>query len=192
MHYERYTDDQWQIEEALKICRALWRQDKLRQEDWEERKKVLSDIVRNHYYNNYGCYKAMKELSEKLCFSKEEFLAFADILDKSGWYGKEAAYLYYKYGRDDKYTAYLERESKNYIDLMNYYEEQKNFKDARRVAEQALEKCRENLTAIFIYLLSDAKKNGDNERYKKLYSSAKRRKGADIGKIDYAIGVRFR
>jgi len=33
----------------------------------------------------------------------------------------------------------------------------------------------------------DAKKNGDEVRYKKFYSSAKRRRGADMIQIDEAL-----
>ena len=52
------------------------------------------------------------------------------------------------------------------------------------MAEQGLEKCKNKLTDIFIYLLMDAKKNEDEGRYQKFYSSAKRRRGADIIRID--------
>ena len=39
----------------------------------------------------------------------------------------------------------------------------------------------------FIYLLMDAKKNEDEDRYKKFYSSAKRRHGADIIRINETL-----
>ncbi len=71
--------------------------------------------------------------------------------------------------------------------LMNYYKEHDDFDGARWVAEQALEKCKEDLTDIFIYLLNDAEKREDKDRYKKLYNSAKRRRRVDITRIAQAL-----
>jgi len=39
------------------------------------------------------------DLSNELCVKADEFLAFADIMDNFGYYKKEAAHLYHKYGR---------------------------------------------------------------------------------------------
>jgi len=188
---ERYIDDQWEIEEIWNICNALLKTNKLGQEDWELRKNILSDIILHHYYDDYGCYDPMFDLSNALCVNVDEFLVFADIMDSSGYYKKEAANLYHKYGRDDKYVSYLEthlgKESETYVALMNYYKEHYNLDGARRVAEQALEKCKDDLTDAFIYLIVDAEKREDKEKYKKLYSSAKRRRLADITRIDQAL-----
>ena len=190
LRYERYIDDQWQIDEVWKICEALCRREELQQEPWEVRRKVLSDIMENDYYDYYGCGDPTGDLSKKLCVTKQEYLALADIMDRT-YHSREAADLYHKYGRDDKYVSYLEdnlgKKSEIYIELMNYYREQGDFENARRVAEQALVKCRDNLTEIFIYLLEDAKEKGDKDKYNKLYASAKRRRGADINWIDRAL-----
>ena len=49
----------------------------------------------------------------------------------------------------------------------------------------------DDLTDIFIYLLTDAQKNKDEGRYKKFYSSAKRRRCVDITRIAQALnGIR--
>lgn len=56
-----------------------------------------------------------------------------------------------------------------------------------QAAEQGLEKCKDDLTDIFIYLLTDARERGDKERYKKLYSSAKRRRAVDIARVNEAL-----
>ena len=115
------------------------------------------------------------------------------IYVKEGFYDirKSAAHLYHKYGRDDKYVSYLEthlgKKSETYVALINYYKEHDNFDGACRVAEQALEKCKDDLTDSFIYLLVDAEKREDKDKYKKLYSSAKRRRLADINRIDQAL-----
>jgi len=191
LRFERYIDDQWEIGEVWKICEALIRRGKFEQEDWELRKKILSDMIRHDYYNSYGCYDPMLDLSEKICTKPEEFLACAEIMEESGYYEKKAAELYHKYGRDDKYVSYLEthlgKESETYVALIEYYKEHNNFDRARQVAEQGLEKCKDDLTDIFIYLLMDAKKNEDEGRYKKFYSSAKRRRGSDIVRIDETL-----
>jgi len=36
-------------------------------EDWTLRKNILRDIVNNGYYDYYGCYDPLFELSEKFC-----------------------------------------------------------------------------------------------------------------------------
>lgn len=191
LSYEKYIDDQPEIDEIQDICEALIRHGQLGQEDWKVRKKVLSDIIQNQYYEYYNCGDIMEELAEKLCTNREEHLICADIMDATDSYKEKAAYLYYKYGKDDKYVSYLEahlgRESKEYAALITYYQEHCCQEDARRVAELGLERCREDLTAIFICLLSEAYKRGDQNRYKKLYASAKRRKHVDIEKINKVL-----
>lgn len=133
----------------------------------------------------------MFDLANELCMKADESSVFADIMDDSGYYKKEAAHLYHKYGRDDKYVSYLEthlqKESETYVELINYYKEHDNFDGAHRVAEQALGKCKDDLTDAFIYLLVDAEKRKDKDKYKKLYSSAKRRRLADVNRIDQAL-----
>lgn len=173
------------------MCNELLETNKLGKEDWELRKNILSDIILHNNYNSYGCYDPMFDLSNELCVKPEEFLALADIMDSSGYYKKEAAHLYHKYGKEDKYVSYLEthlgKESKTYVALINYYKEHDNFDGACRVAEQALEKCKDDLPEAFIYLLVDAKKREDKDKYKKLYSSGKRRCLAYINRIDQAL-----
>ncbi len=191
LRYEPYIDDQWEIEEIWKISEALIKRDKIEQEDWELRKNILDDIIKHNYYDCYGCCDPMLELSEKMCIKPEEFLSFAEILEESGYYEKKAAYLYHQYGRDDKYVSYLEthleKKSETYIALIEYYKEHNNLDRARWVAEQGLGKCKDDLTDIFIYLLTDAQKNTDEGRYKKFYSSAKRRRSVDLTRISQAL-----
>lgn len=191
LSYERYIDDQLEIDEVWEICGALVRRGGLEEEDWEIRKKVLRDMVFHEYYDCYGCYDPVKELAEKLYVTPEETLEFADMLNERGCYAREAADLYRQYGRTDKYVQYLEthldKTSREYVELMQYHDNDGNKAGAREVAKQGLEKCRDDLTELFIFLLQDAKSCGDEERYKKLYASAKRRKKADIGRINEKI-----
>ncbi|MDO4336889.1 MAG: hypothetical protein Q4C91_02245, partial [Eubacteriales bacterium] len=160
----------------------------LEEENWEIRKKVLKDMVSHEYYDCYGCYDPVKDLAEKLHVTQEEKLEFADILNESGYYAREAADLYRQYGRTDKYVRYLEthldKASREYVELAQYYYGNGNEAGAREIAEQGLAKCRDDLTELFIFLLQDAKSCGDEERYKKFYASAKRRKKADIVRIN--------
>lgn len=188
LRYERYIDDQWEIEEIGNICEALVRRDRFGEEDWKLRKKVLEDIVGHDYYNDYGCYDAMSALAGKLCISEQEYLEYADILNQYRGYEKEAAELYKKYGNIKKYVLYLEshleKSSEEYVELARYYDSIGNDEEARTIAEQGLEKCKDDLTELFVYLLQDAKKYGDEVRYKKYYASAKRRKRVEIGRIN--------
>lgn len=191
LSYEKYIDDQPEIDEIQNICEALIRHGQLEQEDWDIRKKVLKDIIYNKYYDDYCCSDVMEELAKKLCTNRNEYLFLADIMDASGSYKEDAAYLYHKYGRDDKYVSYLEshlgRRSKDYSALITYYQEHQQQDEAQRVAELGLANCKEDLTDIFICLLLSARKNGDQKHYQKLYASAKRRKHVDVEKINKVL-----
>jgi len=191
LRHEDVISEQWEIGEMQKICDGLLKKAYLGEEEWKLRKKVLIDIVQHRYYEKYCCGERMSELSGRLCVRKEEFIAFADILNQNNSYQEKAAELYHQYGQDDKYINYLEthlwKQAKTYVNLMNCYRKRGDFEKARKVARQGLEQCRDNLTDLFIYLLIDARENGNMDDYKKLYASAKRRKGADIVKIDKTL-----
>ena len=193
LSYETYIDDQPEQDEIRSICEALLASNQLEAEQWEIRRSVIEDIVSNGYFHRYGCDDCMEELTEKLCTSKEEHLARAGILEHAhyGNYREKAAYLYHQYGRDDKYVSYLEenlgRKSKEYTALIAYYRENGQKEEACRVARLGLERCKEDLTDCFICLLLQAREDRDEERFKKLYASAKRRKMWDIQRVNAAI-----
>ena len=193
LRYENVITGQWEVEEIQKICRRLAETEGLDKEDWELRKKVLSNLACHQFYEKVGCKEMLSELSERLCVRKEEFLEYADLLSRFSRYEyeKKAALLYHQHGREDKYITYLEthlgKEGKTYAALMDCYQRQGNLDGARKIAREGLEQCRDELTDLFIWLLADARRNGDANSYKKLYLSAKRRRGADIKKIDMAL-----
>lgn len=191
LSYERYIDDQPEQEEIRDICEELLQSDQLTDESWKIRWEVLNDIISNDYYYEYGCDDCMEELSEKLCANKAECLELADMIERVGHYREKAARLYHRCGRDDKYVSYLEKNlgkrSKEYAALVTYYRENGKKEEACRVARLGLEKCREDLTDCFICLLLNAKETDDQEQFQKLYASAKRRKHADILRINAAI-----
>lgn len=115
---------------------------------------------------------------------------------KHGGIKKEAGDLYRQYGMTEQYICYLERnldrESEYYVELIQCYCKNGNIEKVRQTAELGLDQFRDDLTALFIFLLQDAKNNGDKETYKKLYASAKRRKKADMVRIDEVVGKIFR
>ena len=66
--------------------------------------------------------------------------------------------------------------------LIEYY------KDADRekavcIAKYAIQRCKIDQTSFFLFLLQDAKDNGDEQRFKKLMQSARRRKAVNMEKI---------
>ncbi len=191
LNYYRYIDDQLEIDEIWEICEMLVNQIDFSQEDWCLRRKILRDMVENTYYDYYGCSDPMYNLEKRLCITENEFLEYADILNEFEYCKEKAARIYHQYGRDEKYVLYLEshlaKESSIYEELIGYYTEHGNKTRALEVAEQALVRCKDDLTNIFIYLLTDAKENGEGDRYKKFYSSAKRRRVVNISKIDKAL-----
>lgn len=190
LSYERYIDDQLEIDEVWRISEALIKRGRFEEEDWKLRKEILREVISNDYYDRYGCYDPIKELAEKLYITEKETLEFADLLNKQGTYARQAADLYRQYGRIDKYVQYLEthldRSSKEYVELIQCYCDTGDEAGARKIAEQGLKQCKDDLTELFIFLLREAKASGDEERYKKVYASAKRRKMVDIHRIESA------
>ncbi len=191
LSYERYIDDQLEIDEVWDICQALIKRGKFEEEDWRLRKEILCEIIAHDYYDCYGCYDPIKELSEKLYISDVEVLEFADLLNKYDRYAEKAAEIYHKYGKTGKYVKYLEthlgKTAKEYIALIQCYCDAGNEAEAREIAERGLKQCKDDLTELFIFLLKDAKVCGDGERYKKLYASAKRRRMVDISRVNVAV-----
>lgn len=191
LSYERYIDDQLEIDEVWNICRALIKRGRFEEEDWKLRKKILREMITHDYYDCYGCYDPIKELAEKLYITDEETLEFADLLNECGLYARQAADIYRQYGRNDKYVRYLEthlnKSSKEYVELTQYYHDSGNESGAREIAERGLKQCKDDLTDLFVFLLQDATACGDEERYKKFYASAKRRKMVDTVRLNKVI-----
>lgn len=173
------------------ICQALIRRGKFEEEDWKLRKEILSEMIAHHYYDQYGCYGPIKELSEKLYITDAEVLEFADLLNKYDRYAKKAAAIYRQYGKMDKYVQYLEthlgKTAKEYVELTQCYCDAGNENGAREIAERGLKQCKDDLTELFIFLLKDAKACKNEERYKKLYASAKRRRKVDISRVNVSV-----
>lgn len=186
-------DDQLEIDEVWNICQALIKRGKFEEEDWTLRKGILCDMIAHDYYDCYGCYDPIQELSEKLYITDEEEMEFADLLNEYDRYAKKAAEIYRKYGKMNKYVQYLEthlgRKAKEYIELIRCYCDAGNSTGAREVAERGLKQCKDDLTELFIFLLKDAKVCGDGERYKKFYASAKRRRMVDISRVNVCLGI---
>lgn len=104
---------------------------------------------------------------------------------------REAADLYREHGRMEQYVHYLETHlgkfSKEYLELIEYYCTVGDESKARHVAREGLKNCKDDLTELFIFLLQDAKKYGEDEEYKKLYASANRRNKANIVRINKSL-----
>lgn len=185
------VDDQPGIDTMFDICDEILEMKKIEQINWELRRKILGDIITHDYYDIFGCYDIMQLVADKLCTNQEEYLGYADLLDATYVYKEKAAYLYHQYGNDDKYISYLEnylgKACKEYNALITYYKEHDQEEDAKRIALQGLENCKDDLTEIFIFLLLDAEKQNDKKQFDKLYASAKRRKYVDIMKINQEL-----
>ena len=190
LSYEPYIDDQFEIEEVWEICKELTENHTFEGESWSLRKRILEDLVRNDYYDYYGCGDPLGDLAKKLYITDEETREFAEILNQYGK-ARAAADLYRKLGEREKYVAYLEthlgKGCREYLELIECYQESGNESGTREAAEQGLKKCTDDLTDLFIFLLLDAREQEDEDRYKKLYASAKRRRRANIVRVDKAL-----
>lgn len=191
LSYEPYIDDQPEIDEIWKICSALAKRGQLVQEDWKLRKEILRSIIENEYYDYYGCYDPMMELAEKLYTTPKEHFEVAHIMEQYKGFEEQAAQIYRQFGQEDKHVSYLEmhldKKKENYLALLQYDQEHGNRERAMRTARLALEKCKDDLTDFFVFLLREAKAEGDEAEYKKLYNSAKRRRNVQLGVIEEAL-----
>ncbi len=188
LSYEPYIDDQIEIDEIWKICEALIKRGRFDEESWKVKEEILTEIYKNYFYDAYGCYNPMEDLSNAICSSTEEKLKKAAIMSQfQGIIGKKAAKLYYELGQEEKGVAYyekhLEKEKEAYEMVMNYYKE-RNPKRAKEVAEQALAKCKDDQTPFMIYLMEEARKAEDEVLFNKLKLSAHRRRTVDVKKVD--------
>ncbi|MDD4439826.1 MAG: hypothetical protein PHS04_17600 [Tissierellia bacterium] len=194
LSYEPYIDDQLEIDQIWNICEALVRHLKNNSESWDIRKRVLQDIVDNDGYDYYGCIDPMTDLLEVLCNTGEEYLDKADIMMKnsSREYQKQAAKIYYEYGHDEEYVLYLKRNIAKsadvYLELIEYYDSHNNTDEAIKVANEALDKCRDSKTTeIFIFLIKEAYKSGNKTEATKLYRRAKQRKNVLTSELSKAF-----
>ena len=168
LDYEPYIDDQVEIE-------------------------VLQEIIQGEYFDEYGVFDPMKNLFFSLCITKEERISSADMCFQYGsdYMKKEGARIYLKNGKPEKYYEYLERclskDGKLYAELVEYYKD-KDYKKALEIAELAMKKCKENLTAIVIFLLQDAENKGDNAKFARLMKSAKLRYAINYSEVLSVMG----
>lgn len=110
LEYEPYIDDQLEIDEIWNICDKLVKERKLKEESWELRKKILSEIIVGEYFDHYGVYDPMKDLFSALCFTQKEKQECADLIYKIGsdYMKADGAKLYKECGKPEKYYEYLE------------------------------------------------------------------------------------
>lgn len=183
---EKYIDDQVQIGQIWDIVEALLRHGGFEKESWEVKSHILEDIYKNDLYDCYGISDPMDDLVNAMCTSREENLKRADIMMKAGL-GSLAAKLYRECGDDDRCAEYFEKhlgkEEEPYEIMIDYYKE-RNYEKAVEIANQAIQKCRIDQTPFFIFLLQDAKENGNETAFKKLIQSARRRQAVKSEEID--------
>ena len=188
LSYEPYMDDQMEMEEIYLIIEDLIQCGGFEQEPWEVKEHILSEIYQNNYYVDYCVEDPMEELAAAVCSTREEQLKLADLMMQidDDEIRQEAAQLYRQFGDLEHcaryYEGYQGKEQEPYEILIEYY------KDADRekavcIAEYAIQHCKIDQTSFFLFLLQDAKDNGDEQRFKKLMQSARRRKAVNMEKI---------
>lgn len=193
LDYEPYIDDQVEIEEIWNICEDLIKSGKIEDTSWNIRRAILQEIIQGEYFDEYGVFDPMKNLFFSLCITKEERISSADMCFQYGsdYMKKEGARIYLKNGKPEKYYEYLERclskDGKLYAELVEYYKD-KDYKKALEIAELAMKKCKENLTAIVIFLLQDAENKGDNAKFARLMKSAKLRYAINYSEVLSVMG----
>ena len=188
LSYEPYMDDQLEIEEIYLIIEDLIQRGEFEQEPWEVKEPILSQIYQNNYYTDYCVEDPMEELAAAICSTREEQLKCADLMMQidDDEIRRKAAKLYRQVGDLEQCARYYEdyqgKEAEPYEILIEYYKDADREK-AVRIAESAIQRCKIDQTSFFLFLLQDAKDTGDEQRFKKLMQSARRRKAVNMEKI---------
>lgn len=186
---EPYIDDQFQIEEIWNIVDALLKRGGFEKEPWEVKEHILEEIYENDYYDYYGVYDPMKDLANAICSSKKENLKRAEIMMKAGrgYLGADAAKLYRELGEVEKCAEYFEnhlgKEEEPYAILIDFYKD-RDYEKAVEIANLAIQKCKQDQTPFFIFLLQDARDREDEVMFKKLMQSAHRRRAVNSAEVD--------
>lgn len=188
LSYEPYMDDQMEMEEIYLIIEDLIQCGGFEQEPWDVKEHILSEIYQNNYYVDYCVEDPMEELAAAICSTREEQLKRADLMMQidDDEIRQEAAQLYRQFGDlvhcARYYEGYQGKEAEPYEILIEYYKDADHEK-AVCIAEYAIQRCKIDQTSFFLFLLQDAKDNGDEQRFKKLMQSARRRKAVNMEKI---------
>lgn len=182
--------DSWEAGEIHKICQELLDRERPEEQPWELRRSFFDLLLRLRNFRNHE-FEDLQKLFLKMCTTSREFLEYAQVLEKYG-YEKQAADLYHEYGRNDKYCQYLEKnwgnKSQPYAELIQNYVQSGNWDKACEIARKGIDNCKkDDQTEFFIILLKNAKKRRDEQEYKELYASAKRRKYVDNSRIQRAL-----
>lgn len=189
LYCERFIDDQYELEEIDDIVNEVLQNENTREESWEIRSEILRDIYDHHFYKSLCIYESMEKLFEGLCYTDDEHLQKIEMMVSldGGIVNDKTAKLFAQYGKFDKALAYYENNLYSRIEpyefLMNYYKEIE-FQKAVEYATLAKENCKDDLTLPYLILIEDALRREDTNEYKKLISSAKRRKCVDYLKIE--------
>jgi len=188
LDYEPYIDDQFELSMIWDICEEMIQSGSLKNESWDVRKRILTDIIENAYYEEYSVYDPIYDLFQALSFTTEEKIWCADTIYEVGpaFIYAEAARIYKDNGKPEKYYAYLEsilaKDSEPYKELVDYYKDSDADK-AKGIAELAMKKCTNDLTDIAVFLLIDAAKSHDEAAYNKLMKSAKLRRTVHYDRV---------
>lgn len=186
---EPYIDDQIEINQIWDIAEALIKRGRFDEEPWAVKEEIIIEMLECEFFDEFGACDPMKDLMHAMCVSGEEKRQCAELLMRTGSYfsQKEAAKLYKELGETEKYISFYEKNfgktAKPYQIVADYYKD-KDIQKTLEVSRLAIEKCREDLTQFFIYLLEDARDRGDEESFQKLMKSARRRGNVSTGTIE--------
>ncbi|MBP3279172.1 MAG: hypothetical protein J6M44_09485 [Butyrivibrio sp.] len=189
-----YIDDNIEITYVWNICDELIESGNLGKESWELRKKIIKDIIKNHYYDEYSVDDPLEQLMHAMCTNKKEKLECAEMLLNSGYSYLvfDGAKIYKELGQPGKYykmmEKYLSSNPREYLELIEYYKDT-DLDKACEIAERGLKKCYQNRTEFLICLIQRAKDKGDEEQYYKLLRGARLRSYVDVGEIYEKFGV---
>ena len=170
------------------ICEELLQSGSLKNESWDVRKKILTEIIENAYYEEYSVYDPICDLFLGLAFTTEEKLWCADTIFRIGpsFILENGARIYKENGKPEKFYDYIEstlsKDSKPYLELINYYENS-DLNKAIEIAKLAMKRCTNDLTEIVIFLLMDAVRKNDDDEYNKLVKSAKLRRSINYTRV---------
>ena len=154
--------------------------------------RLIRTLVENLFFDEYGCYDSTWKLANALCKNREDYLNFADCLWKnSRFFRKDAAEIYLRHGREDRYIEYLmeslAKDTEAYEKAIQYFQATGKREMAVKAAKIGLEKCKYDQTVIYCTLVEDALMRDDQKRVQELRASARRKRRVNRIKVEEII-----
>lgn len=174
-------------EEENRACEELEKMQELFEDhnlSWQFKEQIFREIMSFVMHDNSGFGDCLMDLiMDAVCIAKEERLYLADYLVENcdGYYQDIGMRIYQEYGKKEAYLAVRKEKliyASDYLELAQYYQKQKNEKQALQTVKEGLEKAQGCLDEIYRYLFEYYKKEMKKQNWKNYIRMQRRGKEA--------------